>query len=527
MLELVDNKEIIDGSVSNESTGTCIICCVPLDSSNSTQLSCCNQNIHTPCMNRHGVYAQREYLKNHQSLDGFVLFCILCKQPCGFNVNATSSISIPSTIPSLSMSLSLSHSFSIGDITDTENGSDPSYVPEVHISADSIITIDEGTKFCFVCAEQIDSTTVTTKCCNKVMHSSCNYKVVDALKSLNMNHVYRGASCVNCTVSRFMVKSDFEISETFASLEIGNGQVGLHPLGCSPNAHYLLSSVILYIYGFKFHNTNPWCINPLVLEYPELEAVIDKIKMIVVLSPADIVHVRGLVSNIGNTRNVFISPDNLCDIVNRAGEVIVGSLMDILRRIHSDTVSMYQACAASMKEEHDKTALVVKDVLKGSIFPKHMCFSPFCKELCVGNGGSTSPAPSASLPRHDPMCSPVRAAPTVPEMSVQGSHFPLSPKSPDQQQGERSSPRKNHYEKKAVLQCVILNSSNEKFDLKLARETLNITGIITDTSEWVTVTQLINMVLYDFDKYDWDPILEILETCGANVSNAKRRRLHV
>ena len=359
-LEVESLEDTFTASVVNDQGETCFVCYSVFDTNNSVKLSCCNQQVHLSCMNKHGLYSQREHLKREQSLNNFKLTCLLCKQPCDFDVSNDSGISFPESIPSLPSMSMPSVSISL-DGTGTNND-DPSYVPQpssdqtqtddlfqefLDHTVDNISFLPSGEKLCLVCCTPVKVSDATKLvCCGHVVHYGCNETYVNLLKDLGMNSLYRGPACTNCSVSRFMVKQDFACAQTALEKALEDGScVALHPLGCSPNAHYLLSAVVFHMYGFRFQSSNPWCIGILFHKYPELEAEIDRLKKLIIRSADDIQYVRGIVTNIGNTRNVFISPEILHDIVNRAGKVNVDILMEIIGKIHSDCCVMFPDCA--------------------------------------------------------------------------------------------------------------------------------------------------------------------------------------
>lgn len=526
-LEMESIEDTLRASVSTDNSRSCIICCTHLTDKNSTRLTCCGQLVHTPCMNRHGNYARREYQKHHQTLHDFQLFCILCKQPCDFEIEELSgTFSFPSSIPSLPSMSMPSVSLSL-DFDTTHSDSDPSYEPGT-ITATAETRVSSDHKLCLVCSDIIISEETRLKCCSRVVHAECRAIYVSALKTLGLNSVYRGAACVSCSISRQMVNMDFDTANDFLESD-EDTMLDLHPLGCSPNAHYLLSVVVLHIYGFKFHNNNPWFINPLMEKYPEIVDVITILKRVIIQSEQDIIYVRGIVSNIRETRNVFISPDVLCDIINRAGDTNVKALMDIIGVIQKDTIDMFNECYVKMKKNHDDLIMKIKSNLTELSPPRHMCLNPICSDICTVIVPQDTVEPLSSMMQlteavHntaqniDPMDSPPRQ-----QQSHQASHFPniSTPVSPIEANGG-NSPR-NNPDKKDIIKILTSNMFNDKFNIDLAEKTLRQMDIIDDIQNWDNVTPLLSMVIDSYDDYNWNEILAILGASGADIGHVRKK----
>ena len=549
-LEVESLEDTFTASVVNDQGETCFMCCTVLDATNSVRLSCCNQQVHRPCMNKHGLYSQREHLKREQCLTNFKLTCLLCKQPCDFDVSDDSNISFPESIPSLpSMSMPSMSISSLG-CGDGPSDNDPSYVPPQTASEPTTklsgelfqelldqevenTSLQPEEKLCLVCCTLVKVSDATKlACCGHVVHSGCNEAYVNLLKGLGMNSLYRGPACTNCSVSRYMVKQDFACAQTALEKALEDGSsvaLQLHPLGCSPNTHYLLSAVVFHIYGFRFQSSNPWCIGILFHKYPELEAEIDRLKKLIIQSAEDIQYVRGIVTNIGNTRNVFISPEILHDVVNRAGKDNVDILMKIIEKIHNDCCAMFPDCEKEMETIHKNTVKKVTDAFKDSnLFPpKHMCLKPdSC--MCVGHGVSVAPPCSPPRPVNvvqEPMSSPL--------VSHQASHAnpivcPESPLGPHEQRG--SSPRRDQNMdkkvfKKELLRVIRSNSDNKGFDIGLVGHILEFeSSWCKDKYNWTNVSPLMNRVMYDFESHDWIRVLDIMDSCGADMTEELRDR---
>jgi hypothetical protein len=326
-----------------------------------------------------------------------------------------------------------------------------------------------------------------------------------------------------------MVKQDFTCAQTALEKALEDGScVALHPLGCSPNTHYLLSAVIFHIYGFRFQSSNPWCIEILFHKYPDLEAEISRLKKLIVQSTEDIQYVRGIVTNIGNTRNVFISPEILLDIVNRAGKDNVDILMKIIENIHGDCCVMFPGCAIEMETIHKNTVNKVTDAFKDSNLhpPKHMCLK-HDSSMCVGH--KTTVTPPGSPPRQVNVAQQPMSSPLV---SYQASHVnpvcPDSPLGPDEQRG--SSPRRDQVIHKKVFKRELLriirdNSDNKGFDISLVGHILEFeSSWCKDKYNWVNVSPLMNKVMYDFESHDWIRVLDIMDSCGAEMTEELRDR---
>lgn len=544
-LEVESLEDTLTASVVNDQGETCIMCCTVLNATNSVRLSCCNQPVHQPCMNKHGLYSQREHLKREQCLTNFKLTCLLCKQPCDFDVSNDSDISFPESIPSLpSMSMPSMSISSLGG-GDGPSDNDPSYIPPQSASeptqseqlfrevldhaVENISLLPSDEKLCLVCYSPVkvkDATKLV--CCGQSVHSGCNEVYVNLLKALGMNSLYRGPACTNCSVSRFMVKQDFTCAQTALEKALENGScVALHPLGCSPNAHYLLSAVLFHIYGFRFQSSNPWCIEILFHKYPELEAEINRLKKLIIQSADDIKYVRGIVTNIGNTRNVFISPEILLDIVNRAGKDNLDILMNTIEKIHNDCCVMFPDCTMEMERAHKNTVKKITDSFKDSDMspPKHMCMKPqSC--VCIGHRPKTPPgSPPRQVVAQQPASSPL--------VSHQASHAiplvcPESPLRPDEQRG--NSPRRDQTMdkkifKRELLRVIRSNSDNKRFDIGLVGHILEFeSSWCKDKYNWASVSPLMNKVMSEFESHDWIRVLDIMDSCGAEMTEELRDR---
>lgn len=534
-LEVESLEDTLTASVVSDQGQTCIMCCTSLNPTNSVKLSCCNQSVHQPCMNKHGLYSQREYLKREQCLTDFKLTCLLCKQPCDFDITSDSCISFPESIPSLPSMSMPSVSISLGGTGTSDN--DPSYIPQptpersqsdelfqefLDHAVENISLLPSDEKLCLVCYSSVKVNDATTLvCCGNVVHPGCNETYVNLLKGLGMNSLYRGPACTNCSISRFMVKQDFTCAQTALEKALEYGScVALHPLGCSPDTHYLLSAVIFNIYGFRFQSSNPWCIEILFRKYPDLEAEIDRLKKLIIQSADDIQYVRGIVTNIGNTRNVFISPAILLDIVNRAGKDNLIILMDTIEKIHNDCCLMFPDCTIEMETNHKNTVNKVTDAFKDSDLypPKHMCLKPD-SGMCVGHTTTLAPPGSPQIQMNivpQPVSSHV--TPVVPE----------SPTGPNEQGG--SSPRRDQVLDKKVFKRELLrvirsNSDNRGFDISLVGHILEFeSSWCKEKYNWTNISPLMNKVMYDFESHDWIRVLDIMDSCGAEMTEELRDR---
>ena len=159
--------------------------------------------------------------------------------------------------------------------------------------------------------------------------------------------------------------------------------------------------------------------------------------------------------------------------------------------------------------------------------PKHMCLKPD-SYMCVGN--CTTVTPPGSPPRQvnvvqQPMSSPL--------VSHQASHAnpivcPDSPLGPDEQRG--SSPRRNQTMDKKVFKRELLrvirsNSDNKNFDINLVGNILEFESSWSkEKYNWANVSPLMNKVMYDFESHDWIRVLDIMDNCGAEMTEELRDR---
>ena len=303
---------------------TCGICCQPiLPNEDTYKTTCCKKILHDSCLNRHSHYCRREYLKQHQNLDGFTVFCIYCKGDSGYIITKEElSYSIPSSLNA--SSIIPEDSVTVSGFTSFINGSDndSSYQPEVPVNEHEIQTIanseNTGQIFCATCGKIVDESDdhVQLVCCGKIVHDSCNSVTLGILKKFNMSRCFRGPACLVCSSAKHMINHDYMLTcYEDNPVEI---KEGVHPMAASPNAHFLVTSIVLYLHGFNFPVSNPWSVKSNFSEHPAIFEELEKAKRFFIQSDEDNKVLESLATNtIHRLRNVFLNPDRACDIMGR------------------------------------------------------------------------------------------------------------------------------------------------------------------------------------------------------------------
>jgi hypothetical protein len=366
---------------------SCVICTGPL-TEDVYELQCCGKKaVHESCMNQHAHYVRKEYFKQHQNLEGLHIFCMLCKQDSRYTITKGPSVSIPSTLPS-STSIDTPSGFTSLINAGSDSG-DPSYEPEVPLNDHEVHTIADsqvpGQIYCACCFKLIDpfDDKVSLNCCGKLMHESCQSVTTTILQKLDMNKSYRGASCIVCASSRYMISTEYTmIAQAFV---FGmKPDKAMHPLTASPSAHYLITRCVLYLYGYNFQDTNPWSLKLLFEREPDLLTELDKAKVFFVESPNDM----ELLQNISTTtvhkhRNVFLDPDRALDIFGRIPNC--ESIMFVLYKIHRNARLMYPDIYDALLGFHTEIVERIENVTRNTIVhpPKHTCMKPCSRTMCV------------------------------------------------------------------------------------------------------------------------------------------------
>lgn len=361
----------------------CTICCKPLDDDVYTS-TCCNQRaLHESCMNQHAHYCRREFLKQHQNFDDFIVFCIFCKQDSGYVITQPPTYSIPESI----------YVSDVNDSGTTVSGftslihageSDTSYVPEEHVSDEDMQRIVDEVNAddlcCAVCAKLIHDTDdkIQFVCCSKYAHDVCHSVTSGILKKLDMRRSYRGAACIVCSSSRYMVLKDYTVCEEVEIID------GIHPMSASPSAHYMITRCVLYLHGFKFQEGNPWSLKQTFLKFPNLERELLMAKQHFVETPHDNEVLSSLVATtIGKIRNAFLDPDRALDILGRTPNT--ERLMYTIYTIYRRAKELYPTLAQRLLDMHVETVNQIDLATRNTIVhpPKHACMKPCCRTMCV------------------------------------------------------------------------------------------------------------------------------------------------
>ena len=389
----------------------CVLCGEPiLPDEDVYHTTCCNdKQLHNSCMNQHAHYCRREHLKRHQNLDDFTVFCIFCKQDSGYKITQGPTFSIPS---SLNVSSIVPEDTVSGFTTFLNTDDDSSYQPEVPINDHEIQTIAEsediGQIFCATCGKVVDDHDDKVKlvCCGKIVHESCNSVVVGTLKKLDMNRCFRGPACLVCSSAKYMIFKDYMLTCQENPIDMKDG---IHPMAASPNAHFLVTSVVLYLYGFNFGDANPWSIKRTFSKYPDMLKELDEAKKFFVESEDDRKVLESLAtSTIHRLRNVFLNPDRACDILGRTPRC--EQIMKILYSVYRDAHKLYPDVHKQMLDFHKETVLRIHEEIQNTIMtpPKHVCMKPCCRTLCVEAHPiiyvpTSGPLPAPSAPSYHPV----------------------------------------------------------------------------------------------------------------------------
>ena len=503
----------------------CMICSKPLLGNNDVyETSCCKQTqLHESCMNQHAHYCRKEYLKQHQNLDGFTVFCIFCKQDSGYAITQGPSFSIPS---SLDVSSILPEDTVSGFTTFIQSDDDSSYQPEVPMNDHEIQTIAEsentGQVFCATCGKVVDNLDDKVKlvCCEKIVHESCNSVVVGILRKLDMNRCFRGSACLVCSSAKYMIFKDYMLTCHDNQVDIKDG---IHPMAASPNAHFLVTSVVLYLHGFNFGDANPWSIKTIFAKHPHILTELTAAKNFFVESEDDKKVLENLAAGtIQRLRNVFLNPDRACDILGRTPRC--EQIMRTLYSVYRDARKMYPDIHQQMVDFHADTVLRINQEIQNTIVPhpKHVCMKPCCRTLCVEahpiiRVPTVGPLPAPSAPSyHPPRQEPAAQIPVTqaqfqsppPAMSGFQESNALSP----MERRETESPPQRVISKKDLLIDVINGNDNCPM-LPVAIKTLKTIGKI-DACEDENKGSLMKAILDTTTADDIELISKCLYACG-------------
>jgi hypothetical protein len=383
-------------------------------------------------MNQHAHYCRREFLKQHQNLDGFLVFCIFCKQDSGYVITQPPTYSIPETLNTTSISDS---GTTVSGFTSLIHAgeSDTSYVPEEFLSDQDMQHIVDGNitgeLYCAVCAKPIHETDdkIQFVCCSKYAHDACYSVTAGILKKLDMTRSYRGPACIVCSSSRYMVLKDYTVCGEVEIID------GIHPMSASPSAHYMITRCVLYLHGFNFQEGNPWSLRQTFQRFPNLERELLMAKQHFVDTPQDNEVLSSIVATtIGKVRNAFLDPDRALDILGRTPNT--ERLMYEVYMIYRHAKKLYPAVGQRLLDMHAETANKIDNATRNTIVhpPKHACMKPCCRTMCVEAHPIIRVPVVGDLPVQSGFSyDPARSGP---------SKFPGSMKSPDRVRNDVDAP---------------------------------------------------------------------------------------
>ena len=351
------DKQSEDANSENQ----CVICSYPYDAQHMPlRLTCCNQVIGHKCFCIHVLDRKRNFVKHHQTVQGFVAQCPFCKglpvfemdnSLCEASLLSTPSTQAPSVIDT--ESLSLSHIF-------TEDGS---------ISAD----VSSGHVICIKCNTAIDNMTDTKACgcCNRIVHRSCAECTEEELKSIKAYQALRGYNCGSCTIDKHMLQESFVYTlGTDVKMQTP------HMLACMPDCNYLLSVLVSHACGCTYNKGNPWKSQVYIDTYAEFNALSTRIFLL--LSVDDITHFRNdVLRNVKGLRNVFVPSSTLYEFLSR-DPVIKKAVFEFCYKVHLDACSLYaKKDVHALQKIHDN----IIDSIVG-VQGYMVCIELFCLFLC-------------------------------------------------------------------------------------------------------------------------------------------------
>lgn len=478
-------------------------------------------------MNQHAHYCRREHLKQHQNLDDFKVFCIFCKQDSGYKITQGPTFSIPTSlnVSSIVQEPTVSGFTTFMNTTDD----DSSYQPEVPVNDQEIQTIaeseDTGQIFCATCGKKVDDLDDKVKivCCGQVVHEACNSVVVGTLKKLDMNRCFRGPACLVCSSAKYMISKDYMLTCHENPVDIKDG---IHPMAASPNAHFLVTSVVLYLYGFNFGDANPWYIKRTFSKYPDMLKELDDAKKFFVESEDDRKVLESIATNtLHGLRNVFLNPDRACDILGRTPRC--EQIMKILYSVYRDAHKLYPGVHEQMMDFHKETVLRIQAEIQNTIVtpPKHVCMKPCCRTLCVEAHPiiyvpTVGPLPVQSAPSYHPI-SPqrqqVEQQPLVTQEQFQSpppamSGYQESNVHTPERRKETQSPQIRSCNKKDLI-IEIMDGNDTSPTLSMAIQILKAIGKVDD-DEVETKLSLIKAILNTNTSDDMELITKAIYTSG-------------
>ena len=486
-------------------------------------------------MNQHAHYCRREHLKQHQNLDDFSVFCIFCKQDSGYKITQGPTFSIPS---SLNVSSIVPEDTVSGFTTFLNTDDDSSYQPEVPINDHEIQTIAEsediGQFFCATCGKVVDDHDDKVKlvCCGKIVHESCNSVVVGTLKKLDMNRCFRGPACLVCSSAKYMIFKDYMLTCQENPIDMKDG---IHSMAASPNAHFLVTSVVLYLYGFNFGDANPWSIKRTFSKYPDMLKELDDAKKFFVESEDDRKVLESLAtSTIHRLRNVFLNPDRACDILGRTPGC--EQIMKILYSVYRDAHKLYPDVHKQMLDFHKETVLRIHEEIQNTIVtpPKHVCMKPCCRTLCVEAHPiiyvpTSGPLPAPSAPSYHPVSprrqqveQPLPVSPQRQQVPVTRDQFQSPPPAMSGfQESNAHTPIERMETQSAQMQpfnkqdliIEIMNGNDTSPTLSTAIQILKAIGKVDD-DEGETKLSLIKAILNTDTSDDMELITKAIYTSG-------------
>jgi hypothetical protein len=304
---------------------------------------------------------------------------------------------------------------------------------------------------------------------------------------------------------------------------------GIHPMAASPNAHFLVTSVVLYLYGFNFGDANPWSIKRTFSKYPDMLKELDEAKKFFVESEDDRKVLENLTAGtIQRLRNVFLNPDRACDILGRTPRC--EQIMKILYLVYRDARKLYPVIHQPMMDFHKETVLRIHDEIRNTIVipPKHVCMKPCCRTLCVEAHPiiyvpTIGPLPAPSAPSYHPIThavSPQRQQIDQPQHVAQEqfqspplamSGFQQSNAHSPIERMETSPPMQMNNKKDLIVE--IMNGHDASPTLSTAIQILKAIGKIDDDED-ETKLSLIKAILNTDTSADMELITKAIYTSG-------------
>lgn len=344
----------------------CMICFQKIVTNDDLyNFSCCNQSsVHTLCIERYLSERKRHYFKYKNTLDGFSFNCIFCNTDVSASFDTTT-IDCNEFCTFLSTPSTLVTSGIESDNTQTQS-----------------ISLSVGEILCSFCYEPFadDEEGVYSVCCNVRFHKQCSDKITDCIRQEKLNNVFKGFSCLYCTVDKYEISEALDLIANYYDCSYKQDTSSklvfydVNPLACMLQPSYLITALILHALNVKINSTvSPWRIDGYKSVSDNVQNVIELLQSKLFFDSKcceDILKNRkdiqqGSLSNDNRVTfsNMYIPAVQLNELITRFPD-IQKALFDLSKELHTLTSTKYPEIYNQMDILHSKKVIKIVNIIQ-------------------------------------------------------------------------------------------------------------------------------------------------------------------